>query len=218
MLNNRRLGVLAGSSYFLTHVTSVAAVALYGPMLLPDSGWASEGGAGTIQLVGAILDVLLALGVVGSAVFLVPLLRPMSGLGGVGYLVLRSLEAAVILVGVAAVIGAVTMRAADADPASTDVLVMLYRQAFLVGPGLVVPVHTVLLAFLLWRHRLAPRFIAVLGFVGGPLVLVSNLTVLFGVQEQVSAAVMLAAVPVFAWEISLALRLITRSLHVPEPA
>jgi hypothetical protein len=56
----------------------------------------------------------------------------------------------------------------------------------------------------MYRSRLVPRFIAVLGLVGGPLVLVSSTAVLFGAYEQVSAVAGLGAFPVFAWEMSLA--------------
>jgi hypothetical protein len=50
----------------------------------------------------------------------------------------------------------------------------------------------------------------VLGLVGAPLVVLSNLAVRFGLQSQVSPTAALAAVPIFAWEISLAVYLIVR--------
>ncbi|WP_084039493.1 DUF4386 domain-containing protein [Demequina sp. NBRC 110053] len=212
MTTDRRLSVLAGASYLLTHFTSVGAVVLYGPMLTVP-GWAAQAGSGPLQLLGALLDVVLAVGIVGTAVFLLPLVRRRTLVGAAGYLSLRGVEAAVVLMGAAAVMAAVSMRAAGADPAGAGAMVALYDMAFLVGPGLIVPVHTVLLATVLWRYRLTPRLIPLLGFVGGPLVLASNLTVLFGVQDQVSALVALAAVPVFAWEISLASFLIARGLR-----
>ncbi|GMA36768.1 DUF4386 domain-containing protein [Demequina litorisediminis] len=210
MANDRTLGVLAGVSYLVTHVTSVGAVTLYGAMLT-DDGWAGASDGDARYLAGAMLDVVLAVAVVATAAFLWPLLRRRSAVGPVAYLALRVTEAATILAGASAVVAGVALRGAG-EAASAGAMVELYRAAFLVGPGLVVPFHTVVLAAVLWRHRLAPRWIPLLGFVGGPLVLVSNLTVLLGLQEQVSALVMAAAVPVFAWEISLAVWLITRGI------
>ena len=49
-----------------------------------------------------------------------------------------------------------------------------------------------------------PRFIAVLGLVGGPLICASAIAVLFGAYDQLSAVGAAAALPVFAWELSLA--------------
>ena len=78
---------------------------------------------------------------------------------------------------------------------------------------LIVPVHTVLLAWLLWRRRLVPRIIAALGLLGGPLVGAMNLAVMFGLTGPVAAL----ALPVFAWEVGLAGHLILRGLRLPEP-
>jgi hypothetical protein len=55
-----------------------------------------------------------------------------------------------------------------------------------------------------------PRFIAVLGLVGGPLICASAVAVMFGAYEQLSAAGAAAALPVFAWELGLAGWLIVR--------
>ena len=71
------------------------------------------------------------------------------------------------------------------------------------------------------RSGLVPRWIAVLGLVGGPLVLVSSTAVLFSLYEQVSAVAGLAALPVTAWEMSLAGYLIAkgfRPVALPAPA
>jgi hypothetical protein len=52
--------------------------------------------------------------------------------------------------------------------------------------------------------RLVPRFIAVLGLVGGPLICASAVAVMFGTYAQLSVAGAAAALPVFAWELGLA--------------
>ena len=70
-----------------------------------------------------------------------------------------------------------------------------------------------LLAYLLYRSGLVPRFIPVLGLVGGPLVFASDAAQMFGIYEQISAWAAIAAVPVFAWEICLALYLILKGFR-----
>ena len=49
-----------------------------------------------------------------------------------------------------------------------------------------------------------------IGLVGGPLIFASSIAVLFGLCEQVSTLGSIAAIPVFAWEMSLAVWLIAK--------
>ena len=79
---------------------------------------------------------------------------------------------------------------------------------FLVGPSLILGMNSLLLAYLMYRSQLVPRLIAWLGLVGGPLVTVSACGVLFGLYGPSTHA--LSALPVFAWEVSLAIYLITK--------
>jgi len=58
-----------------------------------------------------------------------------------------------------------------------------------------------------------PRFIPILGLIGGPLVFLAAVGVLFGLYTQVSAPAAGSAVPVFAWELSLAFWLIIKGFR-----
>ena len=219
---------VAGVLYFVTHVTSVAALVLYGPVLNhPD--YVTGPGRDTQILVGGLLEVVLALAVVGTAVALYPILTRYSPGGALGYAALRTLEAATILVGVVTLLGVVTLRQQYAGTAATDTaaltvsgraLVAVHDWTFVIGPGLVVGVNTTVLALALYRFRLVPRFIPVLGLIGGPLVFASNLGVLFGGYTQESGFTAVGAVPVFAWEISLAAYLDVKGIRtrIDEPS
>lgn len=195
----------AGASYLVTHVTSVGALLLYGGTV--QDATSTLNGRQTV-LAGGLFEVLLAAGVVGTAVALYPLLRDRGPGLSIAYVALRTLEASVILTGV------VTLLPVVASPASTGVpglgsdatlaLRLIHEWTFLVGPGLIAPINTVVLAWLLWRERLVPRFIPLLGLGGAVLVGVANLAVLFGLTRPVAWA----AIPIFVWEISLAFRLL----------
>ncbi len=87
-------------------------------------------------------------------------------------------------------------------------LIALHDRTFLLGPGLVIGVNSMLLAWLMLTSRLVPAWIARLGLAGGALVLASSTAVLFGLYAQTSAVALVAAVPVAAWELCLAVRLI----------
>jgi len=137
---------------------------------------------------------------------------------------LRTLEAAVIAAGVVSVLAVVTLRqhpGAGADPGTLAVvgkgLVAVHNWTFLVGPDFICAADTFVLACLMWRSRLIPRFIAGLGAVGGPLLFVSATAILFGAYKQVSLAGAAAPLPVFAWELGLAFFLIIKGFRVAEP-
>ncbi len=66
------------------------------------------------------------------------------------------------------------------------------------------------MAYLMYRSRLVPRFIPVLGLVGGPLVFASATAVLFGLLGQYSTWPAIASLPEFAWELTLAIYLIAK--------
>lgn len=202
----------AAALFLLTWVTSVAAVPLYGGSAFgTDAPLAGR----TSVLAAALLEVVLAAAVVGTAIALYPLLRRHSPGVAAGYLALRTLEASVILVGVVAILPAVARPATSAspglDPQVVQALHLVHDWTFLVGPGLLNPINAVLLAVLLLRRRLVPRVVPVLGIVGAVLVAAGNLTVMFGATKPVPAL----AVPLFAWEIGLATTLFVRGLALP---
>lgn len=201
----RRTSLAVGALYRVTHVTSVVATVLYGPLLSGATGDAARSAARA----GALLEGVLAVAVIGTAVGLYPVVKrwgPSSALGHVG---LRVLEGAIILTGVASVLAlaGLTPRSADAAPVAAA-LAGLHDATFWLGPNLVLTVSTTLLAVLLLRSGLVPRWIPVLGLVGCVTLLASAVAILFGVFPQVSPAGGLAAAPMFAWELSLALYLL----------
>lgn len=208
-MNFRVLSWWAGGLYLVTHVTSVAAVLLYGGQsYAADASLADRGPV----LLGAVCEIVLAVAVVGTAAALFPLIAPRSGAVAAGYLGLRTLEAGVILAGVVAILPVVARPATTAGPqlgaAQVHTLRLLHDWTFLIGPGLIVPFHTVLLAWLLLRTQLVPRAIAVVGLVGAVVIGVVNLSVLAGLCDVIP----LAAIPVFLWEISLAVYLLVRGI------
>jgi hypothetical protein len=216
--------VLAGACYLVTHVTSVAALVLYGPAL-GHPGYITGDGGGTRVLLGGWLEVVLALAVVGTAVTLFPVVRRHNEGLAIGYVGLRTLEAAVIAAGIVSLLAVVTLHQHGAGGAGTGAaavavgkgLVAVHNWTFLLGPGFVCAADTVVLAVLMWRSLLIPRFIAGLGLVGGTLLFASATATLFGAYKQVSLPGSIAPVPVFAWELGLAFFLIIKGFRTTSP-
>lgn len=210
MSSARRATLVAGLLYVSTHVTSIAAAALFAV------AWNDPGAARSALLAAALLEIALALGVLGTGVVLLPLLAPHGPASAQAFSALRTLEAAVIAAGT---LPAFALAAATTfDESAIEAAASIHAAAFMVGQGLVISVNTVILAALLTRAGLVARWIGVLGLAGGSLVLLGNIAQVTGVIDRAGVVAALAAVPVFAFEIAFACTLIfaglRRGVHV----
>jgi hypothetical protein len=196
---------------------------LYAP-ILNDVNYVAGSGPDTGVLLGAFRELIVAFGVIGTAVALFPVVKWQNEAVAMGYVGLRTLEAGIIAIGVVSLLAVVTLRQHLAGAAGTDTaslvvlgraLVAVHNWTFLVGPGFTSGANTVLMAYLMYRSRLVPRFIPVLGLIGGPLVFLSATAVLFGLVQQYSVGPALVALPEFLWELSLAIYLIARDSTRP---
>ncbi|MCX5404964.1 DUF4386 domain-containing protein [Streptomyces sp. NBC_00335] len=210
MSPDRRTAVAAGSLLLLTEVSAIAGAVLYRPLLGAADGRLAQG-ADTQALLGALCEVVLVVAVAGTGAALFPVLRRHGEGLALGYAFGRLLEAVVIAVGIVGVLALVTLRRGPGAVGGADAaLVAFHDWTFLLGPNIALGLNTVLLAYLAYRARLVPRFISVLGLVGGPLICGSAVAVMFGAYDQLSPAGAAAALPVFAWELALAGWLIVR--------
>ena len=222
MSSPRKIAALAGAFFIIAAVAALAGLALYGPVLSDPRYIVTASGGDVRVLLGAFCEVILAIAVIGTAVTLFPVVRRQNEGIALGYVAGRVVEAVVIVTGIISLLSVVTLRqdlagAAGANAASLvalgKALVAVHNWTFLFGPGLAIGVNTLMLAYLMYRSGLVPRLIAVLGLIGGPLVFASSAAVLFGLYEQVSVWGSIAAIPVFAWEMSLAVWLIAKGFN-----
>jgi hypothetical protein len=95
-------------------------------------------------------------------------------------------------------------------------LVILHNWTSLLGPNLALGSSTLTMSYFLYDSKLVPRFISVLGLVAGTLILAYALLVMFGVFLQVSAWGAILGIPVFAYEMSLAVLLIVNGFNSSE--
>lgn len=191
--NPRLLAQAAGILYLVTHVTSVGAVVAYRSGLV---------------VAGVTLEFVLAIGCVGTGTVLWTLLRQHGSTRAATFALLRGVEASVIIAGALPMLAAIHMDGEWLQAASA-----VHAAAFLLGQGLVISVNTIVLGWLLLGSRTVPRGLAVLGIVGGALVLVSNLAQLWGVIPVGGAMAGAAAAPVFGFELWFAIYLLTRGLR-----
>lgn len=215
MSPTRKLAITTGVLFFITHVTSVAAIVLYQPVLNHPGYVLGNGAANSRILLGGLLEVILAAAVIGTAVTLYPVVSRHNRALAIGYVGLRTLEAGIIVTGIVSLLAVVSLQHEAAGTAASAValttvgkaLVAVHNWTFIIGPGLVCGLNTVVIAYALYRSKLVARFIPVLGLIGGPLVLAANVAGMFGVPRHDLGV---CVVPVFAWEVCLAIFLITK--------
>lgn len=220
----RRRARIAGWMMALTFLTSIpAALILYKPILNETNFILSAGGDGRITL-GALLEVFLMIGNVGTAVVMYPILKRYSETLSLSYVASRTLESTIIGVGAISLLSILTLRddlatSIGGDAMMLDVvgrtLVAVHDWTFLFGPVFCAGVNGILLGWLMYRTGLMPRGLALLGVVGGPTMFVSAIFVMFGVYDQFGLHG-LFTIPEALFEISFAVYLIVKGFR-PSP-
>ena len=212
----RKTALVAGVLYLLTFV-SIPTLALYGPV--HDPNYIIGPASNSPVLVGGVLEVIVALAGIGTAVVLYPVVKRQNEAVALGLVGSRVLEAAGILAGVACLLAIVILREAGAGNGALvtgQALVALYDRINLLSQSLMPAVNDLLLGYLLYKSRLVPRVLPVLAFIGAPLLLVSDAAVLFGVVERVSVLPAIAVLPVALFEFSLGVYLTVKGFK-PSP-
>jgi len=216
MSRHRKTSLAAGALYLLTFV-SIPTLALYRPV--HDPKFIVGPGPDTGVFFGGILEVIVALACIGTAVALYPVVKRQNEGVALGFVGTRVLEAGTIFAGVACLLSVVTLRqaGAGADALVTGhALVAMYDRMFLVGQSFLPAVNALLLGSLLYQSRLVPRVLPMLGFIGAPLLVASDIAVLFGVIGMSTAPAAIAALPIALWEFSLGVWLVVKGFK-PSP-
>ncbi len=209
----QRSARITGVLFLLTFVTSIAALALFQPVLDDPEGYIAGGGADGRIYFGALLELLLIVANIGTAVVPYVIFRRHSESLALGYVAARIMECVFILVGILAVLAVVTLRTdAGADAAAlggyAESLAAIKDWTFWLGPGVVVGIgNGLILGYLMYRSGLVPRRMAMLGLVGGPLIVLSGVGVLFDLFEAGGTVQSIATIPEFFWELSLGIYL-----------
>ena len=202
---------MAGILYLVTIVASIPAVFLLDPVLT-DPTYIVGDGADTQVVLGCLLDLVNALACIGTAVALYSIVKLEHEGFALGFVTTRMFEAAVIVIGIVCLLAIVALRQEGAAGTSEGGLVAVGRglvavrdATFLLGPGLMQAFNAFLLGTLMYRSRLVPRPIPIMGLVGAPLLLSSSLGIMFGVNTATSPWAAIATLPILLWELSLGL-------------
>jgi hypothetical protein len=211
--SHRKISLTAGLLYLLTFV-SIPTLVLYSNV--KGANYILGSGSDSAALTGSFLEIIVALAGIGTAIVLFKVLKKQNEITAIGLIASRVLEASCIFIGVATILTIVALKQTGAGSDSlaiSSTLVILYDRVFLISQSLLPAVNDLLLGFLLYQSRLVPRALSMIGLVGGPLLIVGFLAVIFGIVEQGTAFPALSAIGVFLFELSLGVWLIVKGFN-----
>jgi hypothetical protein len=220
----QRTARIMGAWFLGTFEFSIPAFFFYDP-ILNQADFIVGTGADTRVAIGALLEILLAVSGIATAVVIFPIVRRVNESVALGYVASRTVESILILIGVLSLMSVMALRGDLAATAGTEgslvdvgrSLVALHEQTRLLGPQFCAGLgNGILLGYLMWRSRLLPRPMVVLGLVGGPLALLAGTGVLLGAWEATSGLPVALTAPEAIWELSLSVWLLVRGFR-PSP-
>ena len=223
MSSTRKTALVAGIFYLITFI-SIPTLALYGPVK-NHRDWILSSGGHTGVLVGGFLEVIVALACIGTAVTLYPVVKRQNEGVAFGFVAARVLEASMIFAGVVSLLSLVTLRQDLGGPAGAGAAslvttgashVAIYNWTFLLGQTLMPGINALLLGSLMYRSRLVPRVIPVMGLIGAPLLIAAVFATLFWQHSSLTGLATLPVIPVAAWELSLGVWLVIKGFK-PSP-
>jgi hypothetical protein len=212
----RKTALVAGVLYLLTFV-SIPTLALYGAVHEPN--YILGSGPDTAVILGGVLEIIVAIACIGTAVALYPVVKRQNEGVALGFVGARVLEAAAIFAGVVSLLTIVTLRQAGvgADGLVTgQALVAQYDWTTLLGQGMLPAVNALLLGSLLYRSRLVPRVLPMLGLIGAPLLIAGDIGTIFGLWGRVNVLAGIAVLLIAGWEFSLGVYLVVKGFK-PSP-
>jgi hypothetical protein len=205
MERDQRDARIFGVLYLITFVTSIPALILYQPVLDDPASYIAGGGKDNQIYLGVLLELLLIIANVGTAVVVFPILRRQNEILSLGYVTARLVECTFIAAGIIFVLGIVSLR--HDSPGAGDLAVSLAALkdwTFLLGPGFIVGWgNGLILGYLMYSSRLVPRQMAWLGLIGGPLIILTGIGTLFDLWEPGSTVPAITVIPEFLWELFL---------------
>ena len=209
----RKIAIVAGVLYLLTFV-SIPTLALYGPV--HDPNYIVGPGPDTAVIFGGVLEIIVALACIGTAVALYPVVKRQNEGVALGFVGTRVLEAGTIFAGVVCLLSVVTLRQAGAGAGAlvTSQALVALHDWFRLGQNLMPAVNALLLGSLLYQSRLVPRVLPLLGLIGAPLLIANTIAVMFGITTgPIYVLTGIGVLPIALWEFSLGVWLIVKGFN-----
>jgi hypothetical protein len=222
-MDTRRIATFTGWLWIVTFVTSIPTrFILYAPVLDEPS---YVTGAGDLALAAlatwAVFELILIISNVGTAVVPFSIHKRYSEVGAVAYVSARIVECVFIAIGILCILAIATLRQ-DAPNGTTAALGQgieaIYEWSFRIGPGFFVGVgNGLILGYMMFKSGLVPRGMAMLGLIGGPLLCIAGILVIYDVIEASGPIQGVMTIPEALWELSLGIYLVVKGYRRDAP-
>jgi hypothetical protein len=135
---------------------------------------------------------------------------------------MESVFAAIGLMSIISIVNVADSLSAGADATALAVtgnsLASTYQWAFQWGPGLVAGIgNGLILGYLMYRSELVPRRMAMLGLIGGALLILAHVLILCGAFKNGEGPSGLLTLPEAAWELSLGIYTAWKGFRLESP-
>lgn len=199
---SRKIALAGGVFYLLTFV-SIPQFILYAAVR--DPNYLVGPGPDTGVITGGILELIVALTCIGTAVALYPALKRQNEGLALGFIGSRVLEASTIFAGVVSLMTMVTLRKSGvgAEALVTGRALIAQYDWFHLGQNLMPAVNDLLLGLLLYKSRLVPRVLPVLAFIGVPVLVANTILLMFGITGPALTLTTLGVIPIALFEFAL---------------
>ena len=222
-MNYRKIATITGWLWVITFVTSIPARFVFYAPILDEKDYVTGAGddAQTLIAIGVVLELILIIANIGTAVVPYSIHKRVSEPGAIAFVTARVMECAFMAVGIVSILAISTLR--EDAPSGTDAalgqgLEAVYEWCFRLGPGFVVGVgNGLILGWLMYTSGLVPRRMAMLGLIGGPLLILAGIGVIFDVIEASGPVQGIMTIPAALWELSIGIFLIVKGYR-PSPA
>ena len=222
-MDTRRIATFTGWLWIVTFVTSIPTRFIFYAPIRDEPSYVTGVGdkALTLLALGAVFELFLIISNVGTAVVPYSIHKRYSEVGAVAYVSARIVECIFIAIGIVSILAIVTLRQdapSGVTPALGQGIEAIYEWAFRIGPGFFVGVgNGLILGYMMYKSGLVPRRMAMFGLVGGPLVILAGVLVIFDVIEAGKAIQGLMTLPEAIWELSLGIYLVVKGFRLDAP-
>ena len=211
----RRTEILVASLWLVTAIGAIAGAAFINPIINAPDYLSTVFPKSAAVVTGMLLWLVNNIGIVFIGLLMFPILRKQSESMALGYVSMRMFESLLMTVGVAFAVLLIPLSQAFIKAATTDIstyqaigavlkqvesLFLNLMQLLFLGLG------GLIITTMLYRSKLVPRWISMIGIIGYALLLPAFALALFGAFDPTPGAGglgSLLAVPVAIWEIIL---------------
>ena len=221
MNSNRMTAVIVGVLFLTATATTMLGDSLIVSTLYDPDYLFSMYPNRTQVIIGVLIAFIDALAVIGIAVLLFPILKKQNESIALGYVGIRIAEFPILLVWLLSPLLLIALsqeyvKASAPDASSFQtlgaVLIALrlwsWRLIYLING-----IATLMLAYLLFQSKLVPRWISVLGLIGGAVLLAGTSLAMLGLMDVDQGIGMLAVLPGALFELILPIWLIVKGFN-----